>query len=126
MFKYLFVGLGTLALVAGQASGQPSERWQYCRVETVVAGGSVNQQGNIEASARICVFTENGCQNEDVTFSEPPASSEGRRKWQVFHVQEVANARALAQLGRQGWEMTGVVQGDSSAGTTVFYFKRRL
>jgi hypothetical protein len=120
MSLFLSAAIACECLQAQDAA--PKERWQYCRVATT-REGSVRDR-KIVGSAQICIITESGCQTENVT-AERPAPLRGNGIAASWELSDIARAKALAQLGRDGWELTAVIHGGDGESVT-FYFKRRL
>ena len=69
-------------------------------------------------------MTESGCKHESVSV-ERSAPIQGTGRALSFEVAEIATAKALAKLGSEGWEMSGIVHGGNGEWVT-FYLKRRL
>lgn len=104
----------------------PIEQWQYCSVQA--SRGFLNSDtGMVEARSQICTMTENGCQFSTVAVSEAPAARESGRPFQSLRLGEAVEAKALAQLGRQGWLMVQMYRsGDIEHDSRTFFLKRRL
>jgi hypothetical protein len=123
----MIAALAFAPLIAQEpASTSAAVRWQYCAFEST-GSGFVNQGGRVESRIRISMMTEAGCRYDEVVVSEA-ARSERERTLQLWSVAQAARAKALAQLGAQGWEVaSGLRDGrqDSSPSAVTFYLKRR-
>jgi len=102
--------------IAHAQSTQPAQsgaqnKWEYC--ELVGSWGHRESFGNQVYSATIRYYQPSGWRTEMVELELPRVSSDGNA---------MADAKAIAKLGLQGWEM---VQDRTSEGTTTrIYFKR--
>jgi hypothetical protein len=121
--------LGTVFICASlwaqdAAITQSADQWEYCRLEP--PPDTVATDGKFEIKVQVCFMTEKGCRWESIVTSETAGATERERRLQARSVVDAARAKALGQLGRQGWELVGVVPGEMAPGFTGFYLKRRL
>lgn len=100
---------------ARQTSGQPKEKWEYCAI--VRADYGSDNFGRSNAKVRIRYFDLQGSREEIV---EAQLETSNHR---FFNAGREGEARALAKLGNDGWEMVGR---ESNGGEyyNFIYFKR--
>ena len=99
----------------------PAEKWEYC---VVTGGGSVPEGAQVRLNANIRYFTTNGLRVDTV---EIVANNRRDSSWQILEV----TAKALAQLGAEGWELVSVLpsaldQYRDNLGFHTHYLKRRV
>ncbi len=92
------------ACVTAQEKTPASERkWEYCIVESLGTIGV--SSGKWQGYVRICYAADDGCRVDNVTITEAVDKSNG---FQEAELGQRAVAKALAQLGKDGWELVAV------------------
>jgi len=142
MTRLIAVLIIASASVSAQKANPPAadERWEYCLAEST--SGTDSAAGELVAKVSVCYATDQGCREDNFTDSAPvPADllqrKPGPAKVEVFRrsMQAAAvlaartEAKALAQLGKDRWELVSVGYPGSDVGEgrwKVLYFKRRV
>jgi hypothetical protein len=129
--------IALLIIASGCVFGQEAEpqaageRWEYCVAESTAFASF--RDGKYEARVRICYASERGCREETVVVSEEAAERFQRRyvEDEADSVIDRAFAKTLASLGKERWELVGVVEapyptdGRPLTRGKSLYFKRR-
>lgn len=117
----LLFAFAPLLAAQSDAPPQPAEKWEYC---VVTHGGALRAGSQAQVKASIRYATEKGFREEtvEVLVDYPKDPS-----W----VADQAIAKALTQLGAQGWELvsvlpSGLEQYRNNLGFHTHYLKRRL
>lgn len=104
---------------------QPVEKWEHC----IIRGGTYVDDGSqVRLIANVAYAAEKGFRKENVELLvSNPTGQKRDFSWQIPE----AIAKALAQLGAQGWELvsvlpSGVDQLNNNLGYNSYYLKRRL
>ena len=127
MTKLIAIFIVAWACVSAQEANPVAagESWEYCTVDAGLA--SLNRDGVYEAKVRVCYAQDQGCREEVVTMSE-------RRKQESYSESEAAavgsraTAKALAQLGKDRWELVSVTERSVDSfwiRSRTYFFKRR-
>ena len=83
-----------------------------------IAGPPDRVQGNV----RLCYADAGrGCRIVPVTLDQP---HDGHNGFEAGDVRQAALAKALAQLGAEGWELIGLGPSNEQRGTPVLFLKR--
>lgn len=124
--KAIWAVFGISVILSLSATAQEKEaasmesRWEYC--ELFMSGAKL-EGGNAIGIAFVRYATEDGWRGEQVEVVRP--APPGRKPAGGEEVQ--ALGKALAQLGRQGWELVGVTsEAPEHWGFRKFFFKRRV
>jgi hypothetical protein len=108
--------LAAATVQAGQTNEQKSSapKWEYC---AITGAEWVSHIGATGAKATITYFELNGGRVDNVEYRP------GQRMDGTEMLKE-ARAKAIAKLGREGWEM--LIQPTNSDGHGPLYFRRAL
>ena len=101
-------------------------RWEYCVAESRLA--NLNADGFYEGKVRICHATAQGCREEVVAVTDQ-VRQERYDHYEAAAVDQRAVAKALAVLGKDGWELVSVElkgRDDFRGQSRLLYFKRRV
>src|SRR6266576_822415 len=122
IFIRLTLAILVMTVFAQAVSAQRAEKrpqWEYCAITQISAPFIANPSGGmVGATASICYFQKDGCRREEVKFEATLTSlmmgvdpREMSQPWLSYAARERAAqgalAKAIAQLGDDGWEMAG-------------------
>lgn len=114
-----------MLLSSGMVAQETNVRWEYCVAESQLP--NLNTDGFYEGKVRICHATAQGCREELVTLSDQ-VRYERYDQYAAAAVDQRAVAKALALLGKDGWELVSVElrsRDDFRGQSRLLYFKRR-